>query len=65
MECPAPVQSAIQRVEMNIGSGTDEKLVAAWLDWYVNNEISDTEKWQGPAERQRNSADALQPFSAS
>ena len=61
MDCPAPVQKAIQRIQLNINRDADEKLVAAWLDWLVEHEqMGDIEKWQSPAKRQRNSADALQ-----
>ncbi len=59
MDCPATVQKAIQRIQLNIGSNADEQLVATWLDWYVqqeNGQMSDTEKWQSPAKRQRSSA---------
>jgi hypothetical protein len=61
MECPAPVQQAIERIQGNRHNDTDEKLVAAWVDWYVQQqsaEMSDTEKWQSPAKRLRSSADA-------
>ncbi len=59
MDCPATVQKAIQRIQLNVGSNADEQLVATWLDWYVqqeNGQMSDTEKWQNPAKRQRSSA---------
>ncbi len=58
MECPPHVQKAIEHVRLNIGTPADEKLVATWLDWYVQQhqqEINDTEKWQSPVKRLRSS----------
>ena len=59
MECPPmPVRKAIERIQFEIGDAADEKLVATWLDWYVQQhqqEIDDTEKWQSPVKRLRSS----------
>jgi hypothetical protein len=65
MECPPPVQHAIERIQGNRHNDTDEKLVAAWMDWYVQQqsaEMSDTEKWQSPTKRLKSSADASLRF---
>ncbi len=61
MECPPPVRKAIERIQFEIGNAADEKLVAAWIEWSVQQEqMSDSEKWQSPAKRQKSSADASQ-----
>ncbi len=58
MECPSHVQKALEHIRLNISTPADEKLVATWLDWYVQQhqqEINDTEKWQSPVKRLRSS----------
>ena len=52
------MQKALEHIRLNISTPVDEKLVATWLDWYVQQqqEIDDTEKWQSPAKRLRSSA---------
>ena len=63
MNCPTQVQKAIERIQLEIYTKTDEKLVSAWVQWCVQHEseMNDTEKeWETPAKRQRNSADELQ-----
>ena len=57
MECPTQVQNALEQIRLSISTPADEKLVALWLDWYVQRqqEINDTEKWQSPVKRLRSS----------
>ena len=35
MFCPAPVQKAMERIQLGIPAASDEQLVSAWLDWCV------------------------------
>ena len=52
-----PVRKAIERIQFEIGDAADEKLVAAWIEWSVQQEqMSDSGKWQSPAKRLRSSA---------
>ena len=52
-QCPAPVQSALQRVQLDISLPGDESLVTAWFDWCLQ-QTAPEEKWQ--SKRQRLSA---------
>ncbi len=55
MECPAQVQKALERIQLNTNSKADENLVVAWLDWHMPHQMSDAEKWQSPAKRLKSS----------
>ena len=55
---PQVVAKALERIQLNVASKQDEQLAAAWLEWYITQQMDDTEKWQTPAKRQRSSADA-------
>ncbi len=56
---PLSVRKAIERIQFEICDKADETLVAAWIEWSVQQEqMSDSGKWQSPAKRLRSSADA-------
>ena len=44
MFCPAPVQKAMERIQLGIPADSDEKLVSAWLDWCVAQQIGAEDK---------------------
>ena len=51
------VRKAMERIQLDSYDAADEKLVAAWIEWSVQQEqMSDSEKWQSPAKRLRSSA---------
>ncbi len=58
MECPPLlVRKAMERIQLDSYDAADEKLVAAWIEWSVQQEqMSDSGKWQSPAKRQKSSA---------
>ena len=63
MQCPVPVTQAMQRLNLDIALPQDEKLVSAWLDWVIAQQMIPEDKWQNetPAKRRRNLEDASQP----
>ena len=44
MFCPAPVQKAMERIQLGIPADSDEKLVSAWLDWCVAQQTGAEDK---------------------
>ena len=72
MTCPIHVQKAIERIQLDIYTITDEKLVNSWVEWHAQQvqdynrlspaQMNDTEKeeWENPVKRLRNSVDELQ-----
>ena len=63
MQCPAPVEQALQRLNLGIELPNDEKLVSAWLDWFLAQEMTTEDKWltEPPAKRRKSLEDASQP----
>ena len=62
MECPAPVTQAMRRINLDVALPQDEKLVSAWLDWVIAQQMTPEDKWpsETQAKRRRNLEDELQ-----
>ena len=66
MECPAPVKQAMRRINLDVALPQDEKLVSAWLDWVIAQQMMPEDKWpsETPAKRRRNLGAELQLYTA-
>jgi len=59
----------MERIQLEIGTQQDEKMVAAWVDWYMAQQLAQMkleEKWQSdneeiPSKRQKSLAAGSQP----
>ena len=63
----------MQRIQLEIGTQQDEKLVAAWMEWFVAQEMAAKEKClnfgacdesESPLKRQRSLAAELPSYTA-
>ena len=71
MACPIVVQKAIERVQLDVASPQDERLIASWLDWVASQEMAalqkcqsfdDCEESESQAKRQRISVAGSQNY---
>ena len=60
MQCPPPVEQALQRINLGIELPNDEKLVSSWLDWVIAQQMTPEDKWI-PAKRRKSLEGASQP----
>ena len=44
MACPIVVQKALERIQLDVASPQDERLIASWLDWIATHEMAALQK---------------------
>ena len=71
MACPIVVQKALERIQLDVASPQDERLIASWLDWIATHEMAalqkcpsydDCEESENQAKRQRNSVEGSRNY---